>query len=269
MEAMRPWLRSRKKQKKAKPQASARARAAGTAATPAAHRAPLLPGHRRLPSAELSEAGRHGVPHAHRLRRPFFGQGRPGDLIDDIVADIKGRHRRQDRRSRRHATSIGTTSPASSTARDIFKDFRRQARYGWHGPRTRPTRMPSQLDKFKGQALAALQGAEPEARSRPRIRALHLAGIRDGLQAVLGFQFGAKGDKVRARARRRRQTARRKAADLSRTGHSRRSRSTDCPICASTCSVRRATRRLLRLEEKAERNVPAVGAPRLAACSAR
>ena len=57
--------------------------------------------------------------------------------------------------------------------------------------------LAAQLDKYKGQALAALQLASRKLDAEPSL-GLHMSGIRDGLQAILGFQFGAKGDKVRA-----------------------------------------------------------------------
>ena len=57
--------------------------------------------------------------------------------------------------------------------------------------------LAAQLDKYKGQALAALQSASRRLDAEPN-PGLHLPGVRDGLQAILGFQFGAKGDKVRA-----------------------------------------------------------------------
>jgi hypothetical protein len=66
---------------------------------------------------------------------------------------------------------------------------------GWtedpHDPQAR------QLDKFKGAALTALQ----EANGRlDRVNGLgpHLSAIKNGLEGVLGFNFGAKGEKVRS-----------------------------------------------------------------------
>lgn len=52
-------------------------------------------------------------------------------------------------------------------------------------------------DKFKGDAVAALQAA---SRSLDRDRGLseHMSDIRDGLHALLGFQFGAQGERARA-----------------------------------------------------------------------
>ncbi len=53
------------------------------------------------------------------------------------------------------------------------------------------------FDRFKGAALAALQGASL------RLDGLddpgdYVAGLRDGLQSVMGFEFGAAGERVRA-----------------------------------------------------------------------
>lgn len=54
-----------------------------------------------------------------------------------------------------------------------------------------------ELDTFRGAAMAALQGAAMQL-DRPGASGAYMAGLRDGLQALLGFQFGAKGEKVRA-----------------------------------------------------------------------
>jgi hypothetical protein len=54
-----------------------------------------------------------------------------------------------------------------------------------------------ELDKFKGQALAALQGAGQKLDGMQGLNP-YMARIRDGLHAVLGFQFGAVGERVRS-----------------------------------------------------------------------
>jgi len=54
----------------------------------------------------------------------------------------------------------------------------------------------AQLDKFKGQAIAALQ-ASGDRLGRASALAPHLAAVRDGVDSVLGFHFGAKGERVR------------------------------------------------------------------------
>jgi hypothetical protein len=55
----------------------------------------------------------------------------------------------------------------------------------------------AQLDKFKGQALAALTETSRNLQ-RADAPGPHLAAVRDGLQSLLGFQFGAAGERVRA-----------------------------------------------------------------------
>ncbi|HLG84973.1 MAG TPA: MBL fold metallo-hydrolase [Bradyrhizobium sp.] len=54
-----------------------------------------------------------------------------------------------------------------------------------------------ELDKFKDDALKALQGASQRL---DRVQGLspYLANVREGLGAVLGFNFGAQGEKVRS-----------------------------------------------------------------------
>lgn len=51
------------------------------------------------------------------------------------------------------------------------------------------------LDKFKGKALAALQGAQARLAG---VDTPHLTAVRDGVDSLMGFQFGLKGEKVRA-----------------------------------------------------------------------
>jgi hypothetical protein len=54
-----------------------------------------------------------------------------------------------------------------------------------------------QLDTFKTQALRALQ-ATSRTLERQRGLSPHLSAVRDGLQGLLDFSFGARGEKVRA-----------------------------------------------------------------------
>jgi hypothetical protein len=54
-----------------------------------------------------------------------------------------------------------------------------------------------ELDKYKDQALAALQESR-NSLARASSLSPYLTAVHEGLQSVLGFQFGAKGDKVRA-----------------------------------------------------------------------
>jgi hypothetical protein len=60
-----------------------------------------------------------------------------------------------------------------------------------HDPQAR------QLDKFKGAALKALQESEKELDGASGLGP-HLSAIKDGLENVLAFNFGAKGERVRS-----------------------------------------------------------------------
>lgn len=53
------------------------------------------------------------------------------------------------------------------------------------------------FDKFKGEALHALQGASRKLDAL-RDATTFLAGLRGGMQSIMGFQFGAAGERVRA-----------------------------------------------------------------------
>ncbi len=117
------------------------------------------------------------------------------DLIRDIVTDIKtatgGKidvlvvtHEHWD-----HVSGF-------SSAADIFKEFSvGEVWMAWsENPRDPDT---IAFDKFKGEALSALQGAARRLDAAGNVNA-YAAGLRDGLQALLGFQFGAAGERVRA-----------------------------------------------------------------------
>ena len=67
--------------------------------------------------------------------------------------------------------------------------------------------LAAQLDRYRGQALAALQLTSARLASERNLSP-HGTALRDGLDAVLGFHFGAKGDRVR--------TARNAAAALAK-----------------------------------------------------
>ena len=115
-------------------------------------------------------------------------------IIDEIVADIRtvtgGRidilvvtHEHWD-----HVSGF-------STASEMFKDFTvNEVWMAWTENAAEP--LAAQFDKYKGQALAALQSASRKLDSERNL-SLHLSGIRNGLQSILGFQFGARGDRVR------------------------------------------------------------------------
>jgi hypothetical protein len=80
------------------------------------------------------------------------------------------------------------------------EQFRKKIKVGevWMGWTEDPADPQARaLDKFKGQALAALQETSL-ALDRARGLSPHLFAVRAGLRGVLGFNFGAKGEKVRS-----------------------------------------------------------------------
>ncbi len=82
------------------------------------------------------------------------------------------------------------------SALDKFKEFEvGEIWLGWTENAADP--QARELDKFKGEALKALQGASQRLDGM-RDLTPHLAGVQKGLQAVLGFNFGAQGEKVRS-----------------------------------------------------------------------
>jgi beta-lactamase superfamily II metal-dependent hydrolase len=82
------------------------------------------------------------------------------------------------------------------TARDKFKQFSvGEVWLGWTEDPSDP--QARQLDKFKSGALNALQQTSARLNSVQGLSP-HLSIIQDGLQAVMGFNFGAKGEKVRS-----------------------------------------------------------------------
>lgn len=127
------------------------------------------------------------------------------DLIRDIVADIKtatgGRidvlvvtHEHWD-----HVSGF-------SSAADIFKELTvGEVWMAWSENARDPDTIA--FDIFKRKALSALQGAALKLDSTKGLNT-YAAGLRSHLHALLGFQFGAAGERVRA--------ARDAAAKLSR-----------------------------------------------------
>jgi beta-lactamase superfamily II metal-dependent hydrolase len=82
------------------------------------------------------------------------------------------------------------------SAPDEFKQFEvGEIWLGWTENAADP--QARELDKFKGAALKALQGASLRLERAQGLNS-YLATVRDGLHTVLGFNFGAKGEKVRA-----------------------------------------------------------------------
>ncbi|MFK0688060.1 MBL fold metallo-hydrolase [Mesorhizobium sp. IMUNJ 23033] len=93
------------------------------------------------------------------------------------------------------------------TSKDLFAGF--EVKEVWMAWTENPADQQAvELDKFKASALTALQGVSQRLDAAQEPTA-HLAGIRDGLRSVLGFQFGAAGERVRS--------ARDAAAGLSKT----------------------------------------------------
>jgi hypothetical protein len=82
------------------------------------------------------------------------------------------------------------------SALDQFKEFKvGEIWLGWTENAADP--QARELDKFKGEALKALQGASQRLDGAQGLTS-YLASVQQGLQAVLGFNFGAKGEKVRS-----------------------------------------------------------------------
>jgi hypothetical protein len=115
-------------------------------------------------------------------------------MIDRIVADIATRTT--------HLDVIVVTHEHTDhvsgflTAADGFGSFTvGEVWMAWTENPTDP--QAQQLDKYKQQALAALQMTSRRL-DRAAGMGSHLSALRTGLDALLGFNFGAKGDRVRA-----------------------------------------------------------------------
>jgi glyoxylase-like metal-dependent hydrolase (beta-lactamase superfamily II) len=79
-------------------------------------------------------------------------------------------------------------------AREIFEGI--EVGEVWLGWTENPDdEQARELDKFKTKALAALQGAQTRLASSD---SPHLSAVRTGIDSLLGFHFGAKGERVRA-----------------------------------------------------------------------
>jgi hypothetical protein len=83
------------------------------------------------------------------------------------------------------------------SALDKFKQFDEigEIWLGWTENAADP--QARELDKFKGEAIKALQGASQRLDGMRGLNT-YLTGVQQGLQAVLGFNFGAQGEKVRS-----------------------------------------------------------------------
>lgn len=114
--------------------------------------------------------------------------------IDDIVGDIFSATDRLDVIVATHEHTDHLSGFAS--AAEKFAQF--DVGEIWMGWTENPADAQARaLDKYKDQALTALQLTSRVLDGATGLSP-HLATARDGLQSVLGFQFGAKGDKVRA-----------------------------------------------------------------------
>ena len=114
--------------------------------------------------------------------------------IRDIVDNILGLTRRLDVIVLTH--EHWDHNSGFFSALDKFKQFEvGEVWLGWTENGADP--QARELDKFKGAALKALQGASLRL-ERAQGLSSHLANVQQGLQTVLGFNFGAKGEKVRA-----------------------------------------------------------------------
>jgi hypothetical protein len=94
------------------------------------------------------------------------------------------------------------------SAQAKFKDF--DVGEVWMGWTENPADPQArEFDKFKGEAIKALHGVSQKLDGNQGLSP-HLSNVQRGLQAILGFNFGAKGEKVRA--------ARNAAISLARKG---------------------------------------------------
>ena len=117
------------------------------------------------------------------------------EIIDDVVEDltaacdgqldvIVGTHEHWD-----HLSGF-------YTAREAFEKIKvGEVWLGWTEDPDDP--QAQALDAYKGQALAALQSAQARLAAKCGEND-YLVGVRDGVEGLMGFQFGLKGEKTRA-----------------------------------------------------------------------
>jgi hypothetical protein len=118
------------------------------------------------------------------------GSATVGRIVDDVLAITKGKldvivatHE--------HADHLSGFSSASKA----FEKF--DVGEIWMGWTEDPADKQAQaLDKYKEQAVSALQATEQALNGNGRVNG-YLGMVRNGLTPLLQFQFGAKGDKVR------------------------------------------------------------------------
>lgn len=116
------------------------------------------------------------------------------DTIDRIVDDIASLTDRLDVIVATHEHTDHLSG--FSSAADKFAGFKvGEIWMGWTENPADPQALA--LDKYKDQALAALQ-MTTQALDRSKDPGANLSVVRDGLAPLMQFQFGAKGDKVRA-----------------------------------------------------------------------
>lgn len=115
-------------------------------------------------------------------------------MIDRVVADIAAQTQRLDVvvLTHEHMDHIS----GFRSAAEVFKNFTiGEVWMAWTEDPENP--QVRELDKFKQQALDALQMTSQRLDGAPTMSA-HLGSLRNGLDALLGFNFGVKGERVRA-----------------------------------------------------------------------
>ncbi|MEZ2332082.1 hypothetical protein AB6802_20355 [Mesorhizobium sp. RCC_202] len=119
------------------------------------------------------------------------GQALVGDIVTDLKDNTEGGHIDILVVTHEHWDHVS----GFLTANDVFSTF--TVGEVWMAWTENPADAEAvELDKFKGQALAALQGAGQRLEGMQDLNP-YMGRVRDGLQAVLGFQFGATGQRVR------------------------------------------------------------------------
>lgn len=116
-------------------------------------------------------------------------------IVDAIVADIEtttGGHIDVVVLTHEHTDHNSAFSPSSSRFANISVG---ELWMAWTESETDP--QAQALDKFKQLALSALSGAG-QALSSAQSLSPGMQSLRDGLDSLLGFSFGAKGERVRA-----------------------------------------------------------------------